>query len=152
MKCLLVSFQVRPPSVSGHVLNVAQAAFNAIATVVNKISSSVIEMLSSSSNSVHSRHPCEFALASSSPKSELSHHNDRHGRNALLSSYTHYQAHLPHPDFGHPSASTSTGRPKSAPAKGTNANNISLLADDEVGSIIMKGQQRGKEGRMVTCS
>ncbi len=32
---------MRPPSVSGHVLNVAQAAFNAVAAVVNKISTSV---------------------------------------------------------------------------------------------------------------
>ncbi len=80
-------------------------------------------------------------------QNELSHLNDRHGRNALLASYTHYQAHLPHPDFGQQGSSANV-RPKSAPAKGHNTSSgISLLADDEVGSIIMKGQQPGKEGR-----
>ena len=33
----LLLLMVRPPSVAGHVLNVAQAAFNAIAAVVKKI-------------------------------------------------------------------------------------------------------------------
>ena len=56
-----------------------------------------------------------------------------------------FQAHLPHPDFGHTGGPV---RPKSAPAskKGSaSSSGISLLADDEVGSIIRKGQQPGKE-------
>lgn len=57
--------------------------------------------------------------------------NDRHGRNCLLTSYIHYQAHLPHPDFRN---ATRTASSATKPA------GISLLADDEVGNIIMKGQ------------
>ena len=37
----LLLLMVRPPSVAGHVLNVSQGAFNAIAAVVKKISSAV---------------------------------------------------------------------------------------------------------------
>lgn len=37
----LFLLMVRPPCVAGHVLNVGQAAFNAIAAVVNRISSAV---------------------------------------------------------------------------------------------------------------
>ena len=35
---------VKPPSVAGHVLNVTQAAFAAIASVVNKITQAVSEI------------------------------------------------------------------------------------------------------------
>jgi len=41
----LLLLMVRPPSVSGHVLNVSAAAFNAIAAVVNKIASAVSPIL-----------------------------------------------------------------------------------------------------------
>ena len=53
---------------AGLTLNVGQAAFAAMAEVVQVVS----------------RH--------------LSHRNDLHGRNSLLSTYIQYQAHLPHLD------------------------------------------------------
>ena len=62
---------------------------------------------------------------------ELQSQMDRHGRNCLLTSYIHYQAHLPHPDFRN-AARTASSATKPA--------GISLLADDEVGNIILKGQ------------
>ena len=37
----LLLLMVRPPTVAGHVLNVAQAAFVAIANIVNKITQAV---------------------------------------------------------------------------------------------------------------
>ncbi|CAB4062764.1 DOCK6_7_8 [Lepeophtheirus salmonis] len=85
----LLLLMVKPSESS---FDVGQAAFNSIASVVQKISSAV----------------------------ELQSENDRHGRNNLLTSYVHYQAHLPHPNL----------KPY-----------MSLMADDEVGKII--GQSIG---------
>ena len=64
---------------------------------------------------------------------ELQEKNDRHGRNSLLASYIHYQAHLPHPDFRGAGQQQQSRRPSSA-------------VDDEVGSIMIKGGAPGGGG------
>ncbi|XP_071743636.1 dedicator of cytokinesis protein 7 isoform X2 [Lepeophtheirus salmonis] len=101
----LLLLMVKPSESS---FDVGQAAFNSIASVVQKISSAV----------------------------ELQSENDRHGRNNLLTSYVHYQAHLPHPNL---KPCKVTGRQKKPfmPPPG----DMSLMADDEVGKII--GQSIG---------
>jgi hypothetical protein len=70
------------PAFLGLTLNVGQAAFAAMADVVQVVS----------------RH--------------LSHRNDLHGRNSLLSTYIQYQAHLPHLD-----PSLNSHRPSQPPAQ-----------------------------------
>lgn len=64
----LLLLMVKPPTVAGLTLNVGQAAFSAMTSVVKVVSA------------------------------HLSHRNDNHGRNSLLSTYITYQAHLPHLD------------------------------------------------------
>ncbi len=65
----LLLLMVRPPSVAGHVLNVAQAAFAAVAAIVNKISTAVSMSILSSEHCycIHCLMlPCPTARADSS--------------------------------------------------------------------------------------
>ena len=75
----VILFQVKPPAfplASGQAA-VGQAAFNAVAAIVNKITTTT----------------------------DVDVKNDRLKRNELLTTYVHFQAHLPHPsDHGPPKA------------------------------------------------
>ena len=64
----LLLLMVKPPTVGSVTLNVGQSAWSALVEVVSRVTH------------------------------YLSHRNDRHGRNQLLSTYITYQAHLPHLD------------------------------------------------------
>ncbi|KAL3867584.1 hypothetical protein ACJMK2_040468 [Sinanodonta woodiana] len=63
----LIQLMVRPPLISGQIANIGQPAFEAMASIVQKVQ----EMLEEK--------------------------NDNNGRNALLSAYIHYTCTLPHP-------------------------------------------------------
>ena len=64
----LLLLMVKPPTVGGLTLNVGGSAWSALVDVVSVVTG------------------------------YLTHRNDRHGRNSLLSTYITYQAHLPHLD------------------------------------------------------
>lgn len=124
---------VRPPTFGGHVLKVDQAAFEAIADVVNKLAKAV---------RMNSLDNC--TQTSMSPfQPELSNQIDRQGRNCLLTSYIHYQAHLPHPDF------------RSVPGQGQGHTKFrpgTTGLDDEVGNITMRGHPDASKGKKICPS
>ncbi|XP_023320823.1 dedicator of cytokinesis protein 7, partial [Eurytemora carolleeae] len=97
----LLLLMVKPPTVAGLTLHVGQAAFSAMAEVVKVIST------------------------------HLSHRNDLHGRNSLLSTFIQFQAHLPHLD---PALSKQTQRNNKHRMFG--GEGMNLISDAEVGQLM----------------
>ncbi|XP_069184991.1 dedicator of cytokinesis protein 7 isoform X19 [Procambarus clarkii] len=117
----LISLLVWPPNLAGQLVNIAQACFETIGTLVGRVSALLEEK------------------------------NDQHGRNSTLLSYVAYQATLPHPDDGpptpvpthshhpHPPSSVPTHRKYS---RSSSNPDLGIDADAEVGGIFARGLDR----------
>ncbi|XP_069991563.1 dedicator of cytokinesis protein 7 isoform X5 [Penaeus vannamei] len=116
----LISLMVRPPTLAGQQVNIAQACFETIGTLVGRISGLLEDK------------------------------NDQHGRNSTLLTYVAYQATLPHPDDSptvvtaqphppHPPTSVPTHRKYS---RSSSNPDLGQDADAEVGGILSRGLDR----------
>ncbi|XP_069942507.1 dedicator of cytokinesis protein 7 isoform X4 [Cherax quadricarinatus] len=116
----LISLLVWPPNLAGQLVNIAQACFETIGTLVGRVSALLEEK------------------------------NDQHGRNSTLLSYVAYQATLPHPDDGPPTPVQSHSHPhppSSVPthrkySRSSSNPDLGIDVDAEVGGIFARGLDR----------
>ncbi|XP_068201997.1 dedicator of cytokinesis protein 7 isoform X2 [Palaemon carinicauda] len=118
----LIMLMVRPPTLAGQQVNIAQACFETIGCLVGRVSALLEEK------------------------------NDQHGRNGTLLTYIAYQSTLPHPDDipttpVTPSHSHMPQPPSSVPThrkySRSNSNpDLGIEADAEVGGIFSRGLDR----------